>query len=618
MPSRLYHIVPVFLISLISALILSGCQTPPDGPSEQAYTTEERAIQRAQQLVADARDLAPPARDQRLLAAAEAFAEGDDQQRARQVLAGVEVEELAIPERARFKLLGADLALGDADFLQARRALDDEEVNNALQQLSGELRRRWHHKRGEVFALVGETRRSLYEYVRLVRLLEDEQAIRRIHDTIWQELARLPAPALEEGRITTSDADLEGWFELAEIRRRHRGDIASQLARVDRWLERNSAHPAAMVLPSALQRAADMDTSVPGRIALLLPSSGDFGPPAEAIRDGVMAAYYDVMAGGGRVPVMRLYDSQSAPVAEVYRRAVDEGAELIIGPLQQKKLQELLTLPELSVPVLGLDYLETANPHDNLYQFGLSIRDEATQAAERAWIAGHRSALVLTPRTGWGESAREAFRTAWEERGGRVVPVPPYSAGEEGYSDLLRPALLVDHSEQRAQRLIRTLGKSVDYSARRRSDIDMIFLVAYPGVGRQIKPTLDFLYAGDVPVYATSHIYSGVPNPTEDQDLDGIRFSAMPWTLGEAGEGDIRPGSEVAPAYRNLFAMGADAYRLHQWLHLLQSLPDTEIQGATGRLSLGEENQVVRRQPWALFRQGVPRAAPLPEGVDGQ
>lgn len=618
MLSRLYNIVPVVLIILISALILSACQTPPAGPGEPAYTTGERAIQRAQQLVAEARGLASPARDRRLLAAAEAFAEGDDAQRAGQLLEDIEIGELTIPERARFNLLRADLALLDERFLQARRALDDETVNAALQQLSGEQRRRWHRKRGEVFALVGETRRSLYEYVRLVRLLEDEKAIRRVHDTIWQELGRLSAQALEEGRMTTSDADLEGWFQLAEIRRRHRGDIASQLARVNRWLERNGAHPAAMVLPTALQRAADMDTSAPGRIALLLPASGDFGPPAEAIRDGVLAAYYDVMVGDGRVPTMRLYDSQSAPIVEVYRRAVADGAELIIGPLQQEKLQELLTLPELPVPVLGLDYLETANPHDNLYQFGLSIRDEARQAAERAWIAGHRSALVITPRTGWGDSAREAFRSAWQERGGRIEPVPPYSTDQEDYSDLLRPALLVDHSEERAQRLIRTLGKSVDYTPRRRSDIDMIFLVAYPGVGRQLKPTLDFLYAGQVPVYATSHIYDGVPNPTEDQDLDGIRFSAMPWTLGEAGEGDIRPGQEVAPAYRNLFAMGADAYRLHQWLHLLRSLPDTEIQGATGRLSLGEENQVIRRQPWALFRGGIPRPAPLPEGVAEQ
>ncbi len=58
--------------------------------------------------------------------------------------------------------------------------------------------------------------------------------------------------------------------------------------------------------------------------------------------------------------------------------------------------------------------------------------------------------------------------------------------------------------------------------------------------------------------------------------------------------------------------MGADAYRLHQWLSLLKTLPDTEIRGATGSLSLGEDNRVVRQQPWARFQRGVPRPAPSP------
>ena len=40
-----------------------------------------------------------------------------------------------------------------------------------------------------------------------------------------------------------------------------------------------------------------------------------------------------------------------------------------------------------------------------------------------------------------------------------------------------------------------------------------------------------FQYAGDLPVYATSHLYTGTNNPTQDQDLNGIRFCETPWLL---------------------------------------------------------------------------------------
>ena len=58
-----------------------------------------------------------------------------------------------------------------------------------------------------------------------------------------------------------------------------------------------------------------------------------------------------------------------------------------------------------------------------------------------------------------------------------------------------------------------------------------MFLAATPQQARQIKPTLAFQYAGDLPVYATSHLYTGTNNPTQDQDLNGIRFCETPWLL---------------------------------------------------------------------------------------
>ncbi len=52
----------------------------------------------------------------------------------------------------------------------------------------------------------------------------------------------------------------------------------------------------------------------------------------------------------------------------------------------------------------------------------------------------------------------------------------------------------------------------------------MVFLLSYPSKARQIMPLLKYYYAGDVPVYATSSVYTGGVNVMKDRDLNGIIF----------------------------------------------------------------------------------------------
>ena len=210
---------------------------------------------------------------------------------------------------------------------------------------------------------------------------------------------------------------------------------------------------------------------------------------------------------------------------------------------------------------------------------------------------------------GWGLLNRpEKLPAVPDDIGGFAYS--PYRNGQIDYTGFLQSALLLADSQARANRLMGALGKKVSYIPRRRKDVDMVLLLAYPDHGRQFKPTLDFLFASDLPVYATSHIYAGSPNPSQDQDLDGIQFTAMPWTIPGLADHDLTPGEPLAPAFRNLFAMGVDAYRLHQWLGLLRALPDSSLQGQSGSLAMGSGNRVVRTLPLAAFSNGRVVVAP--------
>ena len=140
----------------------------------------------------------------------------------------------------------------------------------------------------------------------------------------------------------------------------------------------------------------------------------------------------------------------------------------------------------------------------------------------------------------------------------------------------------------------------------------MIFLIADPAQGRQIKTTFAFHYAGNIPVYANSQIYSGQPNPRADRDLNGVRFNTMPWLFDTSSpeKQSVAQHPKSAAVYGRLHALGADAFRLYARLPQLEQVPDMRIFGATGALHMLEDGRIEREQIWVRFRNG--EAQPLP------
>ena len=151
------------------------------------------------------------------------------------------------------------------------------------------------------------------------------------------------------------------------------------------------------------------------------------------------------------------------------------------------------------------------------------------------------------------------------------------------------------------------LATNIEFTARRRADIDAVFLLARSGEdARSLKPLLAFHYAGDLPVFATSSIYSGIPD-RRDRDLDGIQLVEIPWLLGS------NPGARVAIAagdtgsdsYTRLNALGADAFLLQYRFSQLGGGADALLRGDTGLLSLDPALRVRRETRLATFDGGV-------------
>lgn len=319
-----------------------------------------------------------------------------------------------------------------------------------------------------------------------------------------------------------------------------------------------------------------------------------------------MAAYH--LSQAGFQPSIRHYDSSADNSVNLYRQAIAEGAELVIGPLSKDNIQTLALETELRVPVLALNHIPNL-AKDNLFQFGLSPIDEAKQIAIQASSHGIKKILLLTPDSRRGSRTADYLTEYWQETGGTVLESQHYNTKGGDFSTSIKGLLNLDESQYRYSKLRRFLSRRIEYIGRRRKDVDAIFLSASAQKARSIYPQLQFYRATQVPVYASPQIYAGEPNPTADIDLNGINFCDIPWLFpdsypGELSQESMRDSWQNRPSkYLRLIALGIDSFNI---IAELDNISSTPYAGATGTLSLNMENRITRQLVCAKFINGHP------------
>lgn len=437
---------------------------------------------------------------------------------------------------------------------------------------------------------------------------------------IWLDLTALPVADLESLVTTATFDETRGWLQLAWLFKANQENLDAQIQALNAWQKQYPAHPAAHRLPESLSILSQLVDQRPNKIALLLPLTGPYLPAAKAIQNGFLAAHFtdkkNAISPQSRPPLtIKVYDSSDTNTfLSTYEKAVADGAELIIGALQKTNVDALQGYEGgLPVPTIALNRASNdLIPNRNLYQFGLSPDDEARQVASRAYAMEHKNAAILYPESAWGERVYNAFNDQWESFGSTASTSATYSTKGD-YSSAIKRMLMIQQSRSRANQLKRTLGLPFEFQPRRRQDIDFVFVLASPKQARQIKPLLDFHYASDIPVYGTSHLYGAEPKPSEDRDINGIEFCDMPWLLSSPSTTQQHLHTawpKSSPRFKRFNALGVDAYRLHARIQLLIAVPEARFFGATGVLSLTENNHIARDLQWAQITKGRPVVIP--------
>jgi hypothetical protein len=179
---------------------------------------------------------------------------------------------------------------------------------------------------------------------------------------------------------------------------------------------------------------------------------------------------------------------------------------------------------------------------------------------------------VIADDTPLGRRMRQAFTQEFARRGGMIAAEYQFSAEPAALGKLRQAA---------------ALGVA-----------DMACLAIDPDAAAKIQPVL----GGTLALYGTSRIYGGTAASAREINL--VRFTDMPWLLqpDHAAVMVYTRAQFDAVDFDRLYAFGIDAFRIS--LELLKQTRNPVIDGVTGRIRLGADQQFEREPLFARFSDG--------------
>lgn len=618
------HSFKLLLLTILFSCMLWSCADFPLDRGQVFDTSKSSQTRQAEKLLAagkyqeaasifwsEAETRTSPQKEALQIRAAEAVLQPETKAQAQQYLGAVDESVLSKDLLVRKRVAGAELALLNG---QPQRAL--ETAPKKLINVSNKYNPHLLAVRAKALKSAGQMKRSIETRIALNQLLRKPAQLKKNNELIWQTLLNTNNQELNSWSASNTNPELAPWLSLVSIQKQPHENQASIDNAIQQWRTRFSKHR----IPNHIIDSINQDYATfhiaPNKIALLLPLTGRFSKVAEAVYAGITTAR-EFGEAFNPPPEVVVYDTGDNPTSALsyYRRAVSEGADFIIGPFQKDAVRSLASQGALPVPTLSLNYADSGfTGAQNLYQFGLLPEDEARQVAERASFENKGAALVLVPEGEWGTRLLSAFTNRFLELGGSVVQSERYLPQNSDYSVEIKSLLQLNQSEQRRRTVQSIVKAEVEFEPRRRQDADFVFIAASPQQARLIRPQLSFHYASDLPVYATSHVFSGNENISADKDIDGITYCDVPWILSNdpamellKDSLDLQASSSSSRLPR-FAALGIDAYQVIPHLQRLAANNFDRYEGTTGKLSVDTQNRIYRELVWAKFEKGRPES----------
>ena len=536
-------------------------------------------------------DAEPANHDNYELLSAEQWVAAGDVAAAKQAYAAVSPDaRTQIP--ASRALVAAEIALAQNDGARANSELDAIPVPTAP-----DLAQNYWYLRGASAFLLGRPVDGTQAFLARERFISDAGRLQASRADLYARLRGAAEHGQPLKAPPKADPVLAGWLALAPV--------ALELARnplhaapdLDNWKRLFPGHPANDGVLAVASSQIAVATEFPDQIALLLPLSGRAEAAGIAVRDGFIASYLEQDVA--RRPRLKIYDVAAETVAGAYQHAVKDGAAFVVGPLTKEDVAAIAPLSAGHMPVLALNFVsDSVAASQDFYQFALLPEDEARIVARRLVADGKLAGVAILPEGEWGSRVGAAFADELTLLGGTLLDTGRYPTGRPDFTGVITQTLQVRGGK----------GEPGTH----RTDAAFVFVAGTPGASRLLVSQLKFHFAGDVPVYSTSDSFE--PDPSANNDLDGLFFPDMPWMVSpDSVTTQIRDTVRAAWPTRTvrrdrLYAFGFDAYRLVPALRARGAGQTVDIAGVTGKLHLDDHNRVRRELEWAQIRGGAPAA----------
>ncbi len=603
-------------VSIWIALSILACGSNPSRPSQDPI--EQR--KNLQQLLALAEESPLEQKNPLMLQAADILIQQKRPIKALELLLHIDTRYLNPSELDSFHLYYGEALLLDQQEDRAEVALQQFLMVQSPSQHDIQWQIRYTQSLADGYYANHNYLEAARQRIALDDLIDNQEQLAENNQKIWTAIDQINTEYLEQSISQFNTRRFNGWLDIVLINKQWGGQPDRLFEQLSLWEQRYPLHPAKEYQQQIFNKIAATKPVEAKQVAVLLPLSGRFASFGKMVHDGIIAAHYR-QPDASKAPRLKFYDTaQSLSGLVSYQKAVADGADFVIGPLDKKSINDILAQDSLATPILFLNTVQQApNRHKMVFQFVLSIEDEAIQAAHRAWEKGYRKAIALVSDDKRGERATQAFKEYFEQLGGELIDVQKYGVKKnkdaKQFSTDVKKLLRVNSSIQRKQKLEQILGRNIEFEMRRRQDAEFIFMIAKPEDARRIKPFINFYFALDLPVISTSRVYSGRPNAQLDNDLNGIEFSDIPLYISEqpailtAREYIQRVEPQVLKNNNGrLFSLGYDAFQILPKITKLKAFPDYRWYGLSGEIGIDEKGFVHRYLTWAKFKKGLPKS----------
>jgi outer membrane PBP1 activator LpoA protein len=429
---------------------------------------------------------------------------------------------------------------------------------------------------------------------------------------------------------------MQAYYSLANIIEDEALNDVSRQQAISFWQERHPSHPLSVELPIDIRRYMEQSITKVEKIAVLLPLSGRVQAQGDAIKQGIMSAFFyrlqDIQQNNPGAPIPQLTfidtgsDSTRFKSDEINAESLGQ-YDVIIGPLLRDHVN---MIKDLRLPESMFVYLNRTNNQDRgemeetgvaKVYFALAPEDEAIQLANLMHSKQVETPILISNDSSISRRMIDAFNQQWlalnsvgtddpfaATRLPKIVTFTDNKSLRIGITD----ALDVLQSQQRISQMSRLSSEVVHSVTRNRRDVDAFVVFAQPQEVELLNPIIEAsisLFTEDtLPVFATSYSYQHQLNKNSIRDLRNLVFVDMPFLMPEQRRQAL--AKEVDSIWNNppstflrLFAFGFDAFQFSEQMQQLAFFSHTELSGMSGKLSVNADREVVRQLPSALIAE---------------